>query len=155
MQSSCLGTNINFPPSSLFSAHKVSPLSFQRKSKNTLCERNSTKTDIETPHPDCKAPDPFLPLVPPPGAQSCLCSGRTWARVGWVPAAGVVPTDSPLTESKDSCSFSTKFSGGRIPRAGLLMNVLCKKAQRQTVMLGPDPAPCAPTSLLTGMGSRG
>lgn len=38
-----------------------------------------------------------------------------------------------LTESKDSWSFSTKFSGGRIPRAGLLMNVLYKKAGGQTV----------------------
>ena len=40
----------------------------------------------------------------------------------------------PLTESRDSRSFSTKFSGGRIPRAGLLMNVLCKKPRMSAVI---------------------
>lgn len=44
-----------------------------------------------------------------------------------------VPMES-LTESRDSRSFSTKFSGGRIPRAGLLMNVLCKKARMPAVI---------------------
>lgn len=84
--------------------------------------------------------NPLLLLLGlPPRGQDCLSSlgegeGRSGAEGGGESQQQrLFPMDSPLTESKDSRSFSTKFSGGRIPRAGLLMNVLCKEDQRQTV----------------------
>lgn len=38
-----------------------------------------------------------------------------------------------LTDSKDSFSLSEKFSGGKIPRAGLLIKVLYRNKGRETV----------------------
>jgi len=41
-----------------------------------------------------------------------------------------------LTDNKDSFSLSAKFSGGKIPRAGLLIKVLCKDKGREIVRFG-------------------
>lgn len=38
-----------------------------------------------------------------------------------------------LTDNKDSFSLSAKFSGGKIPRAGLLIKVLYKDKGREVV----------------------
>lgn len=63
-------------------------------------------------------------------------TGQAWGGGGgrgrgrkaeWVLAARWGVCSRGLTEIRDSRSFSTKFSGGRIPKAGLLMNALCKK----------------------------
>lgn len=51
----------------------------------------------------------------------------------WIQNTVTHPCCLKLTDSKDSFSLSAKFSGGKIPRAGLLIKVLYKDKGRETV----------------------
>lgn len=100
-------------------------------------------------------------LVPPKRDENSLSCGGKGAGAGpgrrrWVLAALWGVCSHGLTEIRDSRSFSTKFSGGRIPKAGLLMNVLCKKGQEANSDFprGRSSLPAKP-AVHRGMGSDG
>lgn len=140
MQTSHHGTNINFFRVPFF-LHTRNPFfPSNGKGRTLLVEETPsvTITDLGAVLSGLRTPAETRPALPQGVPRPEV--GRAGSRAGR--KSRVIPG---LTESKDSRSFSTKFSGGRIPRAGRLMNVLCKAAGGPTVTSGA-PASWLPTS---------